>query len=251
MKIRLYSDLHIEFQDFEATTSEVDVVVLAGDIDIGTKGVDWITRQNFKCPVIYVLGNHEYYKHRYPSLIDKIKTRAVQPNIHVLENESVEIDGVRFHGATLWTDFQIFGDARISGYQCQQRMTDYKKIRKEPSYSKLRSIDVAEIHNRSLMWLSDSLKNSTSNVNVVVTHHAPHMLSVPEYYKADILCAAYASDLMAFIQEHKPDYWLHGHLHNSANYHIESCNVLCNPKGYKGEENEEFDPTFCFTLGNS
>lgn len=54
MNIRLYSDLHIEFEDFIADTKDVDVVVLAGDIDIGVRGVDWIIRQQFKCPVFPV-----------------------------------------------------------------------------------------------------------------------------------------------------------------------------------------------------
>lgn len=248
MNIRLYSDLHIEFEDFSVLTEGADVVVLAGDIDIGVKGVDWIERQNFTCPVIYVLGNHEYYKHRYPSLIRKVKERAAGNNIHVLENESIEIDGVRFHGATLWTDFEIFGNPKVAGYECQQVMRDFKKIRKEPSYSKLRSIDVAIIHNQSLRWLSDSLSRSESPLNIVVTHHAPNIRSVPEHYRSDIVTAAYASDLSKFISEHNPNYWLHGHLHNSSNYHLGACNVLSNPKGYPGEVNDNFDPSFIFSV---
>ena len=115
MNIRLYSDLHIEFEDFIADAKDVDVVVLAGDIDIGVRGVDWIIRQQFKCPVICSLGNHEYYKHLYPSLAGKVKEYATGNNIHVLENGSVDIGGVRFHGATLWTNFELFGDPKWRG----------------------------------------------------------------------------------------------------------------------------------------
>ena len=138
MNIRLYSDLHIEFEDFIAEAKDVDVVVLAGDIDIGVRGVDWIIRQRFQCPVVYVLGNHEYYKHRYPSLVGKVKEYAAGNNIHVLENDNVDIDGVRFHGATLWTNFELFGDPKLAGPECQQLMTDFRKIRIEPSYSKIK-----------------------------------------------------------------------------------------------------------------
>jgi len=244
MKIRLYSDLHIEFEDFCASAEGADVIVLAGDIDIGIKGIDWVKRQNFNCPVIYVLGNHEYYKHRYPSLIGKVKAHAQGKNIHVLENESVDIDGVRFHGATLWTNFELFGDPRVAGYECQQVMTDFKQIRKEPSFSKLRSLDVAVIHSQSINWLSNSLKQSEGLTNVVVTHHAPNIESVPQRYKDDITAAAYASDLSKFVDEHKPDFWLHGHLHASSHYQLGSCQVACNPRGYSGELNDEFDPLF-------
>lgn len=39
MKIAVYSDLHIEFCDFQPPTAEVDLVVLAGDISVRGRGV--------------------------------------------------------------------------------------------------------------------------------------------------------------------------------------------------------------------
>ena len=232
MKIQLYSDLHIEFGDFEASIDQADVVVFAGDIEIGVKGVQWMQTLDSDKPMIYVLGNHEYYKNTYPRLVDKIKAQITKPNIYVLENDSVTIDKVTFHGCTLWTDFELFGSARIAGYECQQVMTDFKKIRKLPNYSKLRAIDVSAIHRRSLKWLKDSLSNSKSDTNVVVTHHAPSIQSVPEKYQDDIVSAAYASHLEGFIAETQPDLWLHGHLHNSSDYQVGGTRVVCNPWGY-------------------
>ena len=41
MKIRILSDLHLEFQDWTPPESDADVVVLAGDIHVGTRGIDW------------------------------------------------------------------------------------------------------------------------------------------------------------------------------------------------------------------
>ncbi|WP_020406237.1 metallophosphoesterase [Hahella ganghwensis] len=248
MNIQLFSDLHIEFEDFEAHCDGADVVVFAGDIHIGVKGIEWIERQNINCPIIYVLGNHEYYRHKYPSLIRKVKARVAGTNIHVLENESVDINGVRFHGATLWTNFELYGNPKVAGYECQQVMTDFKKIRKEPSYSKLRSLDVAIIHAHSMHWLSQSLNDSPAALNVVVTHHAPSIKSVPQRYKENIVTAAYASNLESFIEEFKPDLWLHGHLHNSSNYYVGCCNIRCNPRGYVDERNAEFDPRLLISL---
>lgn len=248
MNIGLYSDLHLEFEGFNLDSRSVDIIVLAGDIDVGTRGVDWIVNQKFSCPVIYVLGNHEFYKQTYPSLIGKIKERAAGSNIHVLENESIDIDGINFHGATLWTNFELFGHPVSASRQCQNKVNDFKKIRIEPTYSRLKAIDTAIIHRESLRWLGRSLNASTSLVNIVITHHAPSMKSVPPMYESDIVTAAYASDLSKFIADHKPNYWLHGHLHNSSNYQLGECKVLCNPKGYKGEVNESFDPAFVFTV---
>lgn len=197
--------------------------------------------------MIYILGNHEYYGNRYPNLITKAR-QAAGTRVHVLENEFVDIDGIRFHGATLWTNFELFGDARIAGYECQQTMNDFRRIRKEPSYSKLLARDVSGIHHGSLKWLSESLRRSDKAVNIVVTHHAPSLKSVPKRYRSDIVSAAYASNLESFIEDHKPDYWLHGHLHSSSSYQIGLCTVVCNPRGYEDELNELFDPNFTICL---
>lgn len=248
MKIQLFSDLHVEFDSFEPACGQADVVVFAGDIEIGVKGVKWIESLGIDKPIIYVLGNHEYYKHTYPELVSKAKAELLGSNIHLLENESIVIDGVNFHGCTLWTDFELFGDPRIAGYECQQVMTDYRKIRKLPGYSRLRSLDVALIHKKSRKWLSESLKSS-SGPSVVVTHHAPSLQSAPDKYKEDIVTSAYASNMEAFINEHKPDIWLHGHMHNSSNYKLGDCRVVCNPRGYKGEYNPDFVHELLIELG--
>ncbi len=242
MKIHLLSDLHSEFEDFNYTANDADVVVLAGDVNLGTKGVEWIVEKIKDKPVIYVLGNHEYYKNAYPKLVQKIRDVAAGTNVHLLENESIEIGEVRFHGATLWTDFELFGSPRIAGYECQQVMNDFKKIRRDPSYAKLRSIDVHKIHKKSIAWLESSLSSSTNKINIVVTHHGPSLQSVPEFYQEDIITSAYVSDLEQFIKKMKPDYWFHGHLHKSSDYNIDNTRVICNPKGYPDEPNYQFDP---------
>lgn len=222
--------------------NDADVVVLAGDVDVGTRGVDWILRQKFDCPVVYVLGNHEYYQHAYPVILNEIKHRAAGNGIHVLENESVAIDGVSFHGATLWTDFALMGDARLAGFTCQRVVNDFELIRNDVSKTKLRAADVAKIHRRTLSWLAQSLEASESSTNVVVTHHAPSVRSVEERYRGNIVTTSFASDLETFILKHQPDYWLHGHLHASSDYCIGVCRVRCNPRGYPSALNPAFDP---------
>lgn len=243
MRVQLFSDLHIEFEEFEIWCHDADVVVFAGDIHTGMKGIEWIKKQNIQCPAIYVLGNHEYYRSSYPRLANKIKAAAQGHDIHVLENNAITLHGVRFHGATLWTDYELFGNARLTGAKCQEVMNDFRLIRRDPSYSRLRTIDAAVIHRNSLHWLSQSLSDSQEKVNVVVSHHAPSKRSIPSKYQNDIISAAYASNLEKFIDVYKPNYWLHGHIHNSLDYKIESCRVICNPKGYTGgEQNPDFNP---------
>ncbi len=241
MKIQLYSDLHIEFEEFEATVDKADVIIFAGDVGVGEMGINWLKRLKTDKPLLYVLGNHEYYRNIYPTLTDKLLSLAKDSNIHILENRNIVIEGVCFHGCTLWTDFEIYGNPRADGYKCQGLMTDFRLIRVLPNYSTLKSHDVALIHRRSLSWLSESLAKSISKQNVVITHHAPSIKSVPGYYKNNTVSAAYASNLESFILKHTPDLWVHGHLHNSSDYQIDTCRVICNPRGYSGEFNPEFE----------
>lgn len=243
MKIRVLSDLHLEFENFRCDDDGVDLVLLAGDIHVGDKGVEWAKATFKRVPVLYTVGNHEYYKQRYPGLIAKLKHAASGSNITILENECVELNDVIFHGCTLWTDFNLFGDPRIAGYECQQVMNDFKKIRKEPSFSKLRSIDVAQIHEKSKSWLDASLLANHDRKNVVITHHGPSIKSVPEHLRSDIVTAAYVSDLENFIESRVPALWVHGHLHNSSDYWIGKTRIVCNPKGYPDWRNPSFDET--------
>ena len=112
MKIQIISDLHQEFGFMGMNFDMADLIIFAGDIHVGTKGIEWMLKQVSSTPIIYVLGNHEHYKGSYPKTLHKIKNLAENSNIHVLENESVDVEGIRFHGATLWTDFSIFGNPR-------------------------------------------------------------------------------------------------------------------------------------------
>ena len=91
----------------EINFSNADVVVVAGDVSLGTKGIQWIYLQLKMFPVIYVLGNHEYYCGSYPKTQNKISELSDATNVHVLENKSIVIDDVTFHGTTLWTDFEL------------------------------------------------------------------------------------------------------------------------------------------------
>lgn len=240
MRIQIISDLHQEFGITELDFKQADLVILAGDTNIGTRGIEWIKARMKKVPVIYILGNHEYYKGSYPKTLNKIREAAKDSNIFVLENESLELDGIKFHGATLWTDFSLFGDPVTFGMLCQDKMNDYKMIRRDPSYSKMRSIDTFKLHQQSRKWLEESLEASSAR-NIVITHHAPSIKSVPEAWKEDYLTAAYASDLEDLVLNYQPEYWIHGHIHTPANYQIGTTTVICNPHGYIDEKDNGYE----------
>jgi Icc-related predicted phosphoesterase len=244
MKLYILSDLHNEFERFDPPSTVSDVVILAGDIHVGKKGIDWAKLTFPNQPVIYVLGNHEYYGRAFPKHLDDLKQFVQGTNIHILENDRLVIDGVTFLGCTLWTDFKLFGEPKIAGYQATQSMTDYRKIRVSPQYRKLRSLDTAIIHAKSLRWLGrevEQLKDHRSKV-IIVTHHAPSQHSVPKSHKDDILSAAYASHLDSFVADSGATLWIHGHIHAQQDYRLGATRVICNPRGYPDERNENFTP---------
>jgi len=240
MKLQVLSDLHIEFEDFELGESDADVLILAGDIHVRDKGVLWAMENVKDKPVLYVLGNHEFYGKAYPKLVTSLKELTKDSNVQILEKDTVTIDGVNFMGCTLWTDFELFGDPKLTGYLCQQIMTDFRKIRISPSFSKLCSLDVANIHRQSMTWLKQELQKHAGKTNVVISHHGPSPMSLPVNNVKEVVSAAYVSRLESVINDYQPAIWMHGHLHNSSDYHIGSCQVICNPRGYPGERNPAF-----------
>jgi len=249
MRVHILSDIHLELGEREFDFSKPDLLILAGDIHMGLKGLAWILERVKDIPVIYVLGNHEYYKNSYPKLVHKIKQSAKGTNVHILENESIILDGITFHGATLWTDFELLGDPRVAGFECQQKMNDYHLIKRDPSYSKLRSVDMHVMHKESLQWLEKSLSESISKTNVVVTHHAPSIQSIPEKFRNDLVSAGYASNIESFIQKTKPDLWIHGHIHEACDYYIGQTRVISNPKGYPGENADGYRDNLIVEIG--
>lgn len=250
MKIQVISDIHLEFNPREFDFRGCDLLVLAGDIHIGTKGLEWIIDIVQHIPVLYVLGNHEYYKNAYPKLLYKLKDISNATHVHILEKDSFELEGITFHGTTLWTDFELLGNAMLGGYECQQKMNDCKMIRRYPSYSKMRSIDLHAIHNESLKWLDKSLTNSKTKKNIVITHHAPSAQSIPPEFQDNLLSSGYASNLENFILKHRPDFWIHGHIHKASDYTVGQTRVICNPCGYPDEKVEGFRRNYIIESDN-
>lgn len=257
MKLHIISDLHLEFASYDVQALEADVIILAGDIGVGMRGLEWAAKllNRTNAHVIYVAGNHEFYRYEINSLRKSMKAYCSAPvgwdgdnsehRLHFLDDDEVVIDGVRFLGCTLWTDFKLFGqdmmqEAMLEGQQC---LNDFRLIdRGEWAFTALDSVD---LHNKSVQWLTHKLKNEKfDGKTVVVTHHLPSADSVVEHYKKDLLSACFASQLDHLLGY--SDLFIHGHTHSSLDYVSRGTRVVCNPRGYsrydKVNENGAFDP---------
>jgi Icc-related predicted phosphoesterase len=250
MKIRVLSDLHLEFSNWRPPQGNEDVVVLAGDVGEGRAGIVWARKYFRNTRVIYVPGNHEYYGRDIDDLRESLRESARSHGVHLLDGDEAIIDGVRFLGATLWTDFALNGcdpgAVRRAMHNCQEGMTDFHVIRRWGGA--LRPEDTREIHHAQRDWLRRALAGCTSlgegftGRTVVVTHHAPCARSIAPRFAGDALNPAFASDLTDLMTP-EVQLWIHGHMHDSSDYIERGTRVICNPRGYFSHGlNPDFNP---------
>lgn len=247
MKFALASDLHLAYGTlFIDNTENADILILAGDIYEATslppkENEYHYVRTFFRHVakqfryVLWVAGNHEHWGTSFPtahSLIGEfLRDDPELKNVRFLERDTFFYDGVCFHGTTLWTDLKR-GDPLVMG-TIRKAMKDFHKIEGwTPSLQYDTFYD-------SLKWIENSLSKNAKNV--VITHHHPCSLSIDYYaYRpTDISNFGYFSELSEFIMDHPEiSFWCCGHIHTRKYYNVDNTYVVCNPRGYKGYENE-------------
>ena len=230
MKLHILSDLHIEFGEFEPPATDADVIILAGDIGVGLGGLQWIESRFQDKPVIYVPGNHEFYHHDI-GLIEGLKAQA-PPHIHVLDDDEVEIEGVRILGCVLWTDFAIHGEEKKAAavQHARRSMNDFQLIQHHGR--PLSPEDSIVFHEESRKWLEGKLAEPFDGKSVVVTHHMPSPKSIPSRFAGSPLTPAFVSNLDELIEGNQLALWIHGHTHDPFDYELHDTRVVCNPRGY-------------------
>jgi DNA repair exonuclease SbcCD nuclease subunit len=204
---------------------------------------DFLSRISLEFPhVIYVAGNHEFYHGRWLQTIEVLRSECSRyPNIHFLECDTKVIEDITFTGGTLWTDCNKSDPLTL--HSLVGIMYDYTAIKNEDAgYTKLRPVHTSDRHDKTKKYIKNVLDNTKGKV-VVVGHHAPSSKSVHERYARDVLMnGAFYSDLSEFILDHPQIVlWTHGHMHDPWDYMIGDTRVVCNPRGYSGEERRAND----------
>lgn len=244
MKLHVISDLHLEHAPFTVPEVDADAIVLAGDVAPGTAGIEWMRRHLDGRPILHVAGNHEFYGEDLPGLTSRMKDAAGGSEIHVLENDEVVIDGVRFLGCSLWTDFDFAGPENRANTMriCERLVNDYKQIRASESDRPLRAQDTRDLHSASRAWLSERLATTHDGPTVVITHHAPLVRQRPENPVMAAVGGAFASDLSELMNAEAVDLWIFGHIHRVVDTEVNGTRVLSNQRGYPHEPVAGFDP---------
>ncbi|WP_341987765.1 metallophosphoesterase [Azorhizobium sp. AG788] len=237
MKLWIMSDLHLDAHPFDLRipSPTPDMLVVAGDVATPlSTGIRWL-RKSTDLPIVMVAGNADFYGTRLADEKALARQLAAEAGIHFLEEDGTIAQGVRFLGATLWTDYTLDGDYLGSMKAATVGMTDHREI--GTGYGAFRPEDAASAHRRARAWLDGMLAQPFNGPTVVVTHHAPTPRSIGSRFAGDPLNPAFASDLTDLIIRHAPDIWVHGHVHEGGDYRVGLTRVVCNPKGYA------FEPT--------
>lgn len=280
LRIHLVSDLHVDIAGNALAgipPVDADLTVVAGDAaSPGTIALQRVRElyPDRDRPLIYVPGNHDFYSHhdtQHPELkttweeqIKRMPEIAERLSITLLDDRTIEIGGVLFIGATLWTDmsarppYMTHADAVRTA---ERGMNDYRLIKTGAGRSRDRLTAAATLasHAASVSFITNTLADRPKQMNcVVVTHHAPSRRSLlcwtPEAPdRIDDLDWCYASNCEALMTaETSPALWLHGHIHANRDYQIGRTRIVANPRGYplRGgrRENPHFDPTLVIAI---
>lgn len=256
MKLRIMSDLHLEFMnsmhDFEISAlpdDNVTVLILAGDVHLGRHlpAVFDMFADQFKA-IVFVYGNHEFYGGNMPAIPLKVQKGIEHlSNVFVLDDDTVEIDGVHFVGSTLWTDMDNHN--QVVMWDAQMSINDYKRIRTGPSHEpwrrKLRVVETTALHIQHRIFMFEAitrLKEAGETV-VAISHHLPSYQCIHGNYRGSSLNGAYASELFEYVADSKPNLWVHGHVHESNDFMLtDDTRLICNPRGYwPSDMNENFN----------
>ena len=243
LRLHILSDLHLSVQGMPPPEVHADLTILAGDIARPAAAMQWAG--SLGRPVLYVPGNHEFYGGDIGGTRRQLADLAAEHGVHLLDQDSLVFGGVRFLGATLWTDFQLFGPELCASAQDKTEafMRDLQVIRNTDG-SRYTPADACALFEAQYDWLDKALDEPFEGPTVVVTHHAPSMRSVHPRFADSLISAGFASDCTALMG--RAILWIHGHTHDSFDYSVRGTRVICNPRGYFRDgtpENPSFDPT--------
>ena len=253
MKIALASDLHLEFGDIELKNTEnADVLVLAGDICVldhfrygnrySTRYFEFFERVSKEFPqVIYILGNHEFYDYEIVAAEAKVKECLNHlPNIHILCDETYDLDGYTFIGGTLWTDCN--GEDPVTMLSVERMMHDFRCIKdaSKPTNGTKKFLpqDAANRNKKFLQYIDIVLSNNPNGKFIVVGHHGATLKSIhPKYAAQTTINFGFVNDLEDYIAyREKIVLWCHGHTHDPFDYMVSTTRICANPRGYIGHE---------------
>lgn len=241
-RLWIVSDLHVGAGvSWAPAIPEHDVMIIAGDL--ASDYMDTLLQLHAlsrwsAAHIVFVPGNHDMAGAELDAW-DGEHRRLLDAGVHVLSSgQSIVINGVRFVGATLWTDWSLNDREFQSQSWAARHMREYQSVTR-PGGGPLWPVHTSDAHDLHLARIEGVLGRRHEGPTVVVTHHAPSVRSLRPGEERSIEAAAYASDLEQTMNALGPDLWVHGHTHHAVDYHVGATRVVSNPRGYQRDDWEE------------
>jgi len=256
MRLHILNDLHLKHARMAPVEVRGDVLVLTGDIvDGGDPGPLLALTEKYraaKLPILYVLGNHEFYGRRMHEVLIKMWRACRANGIEMLHNRAVIINGVRFFGSTLWTDYKLERASMQAKAMrdAKQFMADHTwiSVKQKGQARTFTPHDALLAHEKAIRLLQARLSEPFDGPSVVLSHHGPSPKSVHPRWAAHPVNGAFNSNLEHLMSRFKMVLWAHGHVHDSFDYQVWLTRVIANPRGYPMRrepdspfENKQFD----------
>jgi Icc-related predicted phosphoesterase len=250
LKVQIMSDLHIGYpgaSGFPALAPGADLVMIAGDTCEGLRLAVGLMRDAYPATeIVAVAGNHEFYRTEYSEELEAARECARELGVHLLENGTVTFGRLRVIGATLWTDYSLFGESlRLPAMRtASETMRDHRRIKWDRNpWKRFRPQEAHMLHVRSRAYIEAELAKPHDGPTLVLTHHAAVVEALEPQLRGRMISAGYASDLGSMIDRYQPEYWISGHTHFPMDHRRGRTRLISNPCGY-GDELSSFDPAF-------
>lgn len=248
MRCQIFSDIHAEGYTnnvdllWEVVTPSAPIAIVAGDID--TRNYEATCNNIAKKfeHVIVLLGNHEFY-HR--DIGWRPNKSALADNVHFLDRSTVEIDGVTFVGATLWSDFRNSDWYVINA--AKDLINDFHVISNSEAGAKFHPNHAVELFNKDYGYLKQVIENNRGKKLCVITHFMPSFECINPYWKkhGGLANHYFSANCDSLINICEPGtVWVSGHTHSPYDFMLGDTRMVCNPLGYAlgKERNNQNNP---------
>lgn len=251
MRLLIYSDLHLEFDGYtpkKEWLDKCDILVQVGDVHHARNSIKQL--KSWGVPAIFVPGNHDYWnplmkkkvfswmggtnketvtrcEYTMEEAVEIMREEAEGSDVIVLENDTFCFNSVRFIGATLWYDASKMASHILTDLNDYKRTFNEKRELITPS-------DITFKHRETVSFIRRELKKYHDGKTVLLTHHPAWLVPGLNRQLGDY-AGAYGTDL-SNLWTGSVDLMVHGHVHETIDTVVNGTHIICNPRGYPGDD---------------